>query len=295
MKKLEKSFTYLTAGLGLVSSLSFIVSYFILENLRPRMIRFEAITVAEEGLVNYFGVGLLLFLGFSLLSLFQIVRHFKNAKKLSWSSLFFLVLCVLALILIFGDLALLSDIGKQYRLDLAQPEWNLLYPIMAFQLISGLILTYAHLFKLGKVGRVKYVAKDINIFMVAQYLGVLCGLMGLSSVIINFRFPRPLWMIKLHTSMTTVILLIPYLLVVAYWFLVKFQEKSRQWYDEKQIQDIGKSSFLTLVSSVVVMGGLFLLNYHHLDNMVSVLWLPFYVFLVLLLFSLGNLYFTGRD
>lgn len=131
--------------------------------------------------------------------------------------------------------------------------------------------------------------------MIAQYIGTICGLMGLSFTILNFFFPRPLWMIKIHTMVTTFVLLIPYLLIVTYWSIVKFQEKTREWYDEKQIQDIGKSSFLTLVLSIATMGLLFFLNFNNLEGIVSVLWLPFYAFLVLFLFSFSNLYYSKKE
>ncbi len=95
--------------------------------------------------------------------------------------------------------------------------------------------------------------------------------------------------------MSLITLLIPYALVVGYWLITKLQEEHRHWYDEKQIQDIGKSAFLTLVLSVILMAMLFLINYSNLSGVVSLLWLPLYLFSVLLFFSLGNLYLTGKD
>jgi len=90
-------------------------------------------------------------------------------------------------------------------------------------------------------------------------------------------------------------LLSPYVLIVIYWLITKIQEEHRQWYDEKQLQDVGKSAFLTLVISIVCMIGLFAVNYNNLGGVVRMLWLPLYLFLVLFLFSAGNLYFGGKD
>lgn len=294
MKKSEKLLKHTITVLGLASSLSFVAGYFILETLRPKMIRFEIITAAEEGMVDYFGIGLLLFLVFCLSSLFQIVKYLKNAKKISAFNLFLIVSGILSLLFIFGDVALLSDIGKQYRYGLAQPEWLILYPVMAFQFMTALVLTYAHLLKLKEESQARYVARDSNIFLIVQYVGIVCGLMGLASSSLGFLFPRA-WSLQVHTTMGSAILLVPYALVVIYWFLVKFQEKARQWYDEKQMQDIGKSAFLTLLVSVVFMTLLFVINYNNLGGVVSILWLPLYVFLVLFLFSSGSLYFSGKN
>ena len=93
--------------------------------------------------------------------------------------------------------------------------------------------------------------------MITQVVGAICGFLGLSLTSVNFLFPRPLWMIKLHTTMTALFLLVPYFLIVLFWAVVKIQERAKEWYDEKQIQDIGRSSFLTLVASTAIMGFLF--------------------------------------
>ena len=93
---------------------------------------------------------------------------------------------------------------------------------------------------------------------------------------------------------TSIFSLVPYVLIRSYWVFVKFKEKSIQVYDEKQIQDIGIASFLTLILSLVVMSVLFFANFNVLTGILSVIWLPLYVFLVLFLFSAINLY-RSRD
>lgn len=278
--------------LGLASTAFFIFDYFFFASLRPKMIQFEAIAPAEEGLFNWVGIGLLLFLTFCLLSLFQTAKYLKNAQKVTLFSFFLVASGVLSLLFIFADVALLSDISKQYRHGLAQPEWVMLYPVMGFQFITAILFTYLHIFGFTKEQSFTYVAQDSNIFIIVQYVGIICGLLGLASSSLGFLFPRA-WPLQIHT-INLIILLMPYLLAVGYWLFTKLQEGYRQWYDEKQMQDVGKSAFLTLVLSVVLMMGLFVTNYNNLGGVVSVLWLPLYLFSVLLFFSSGNLYFNGR-
>jgi len=294
MKKLDKLLRSVSIVLGLVSIIFLIFDYFLFSRLRPKMIRLEVINPAEEGLMNWVGVGLLLFLVFCLLSLLQIARYLKNAKKITLFSLFLVGCGVLSLLFIFSDVALLGDIGKQYKYSLAQPEWLILYPIMLFQFVTAIIFTYLHFSGSFNQKQLKYVAKDSNIFLIVQYVGLICGLMGLSLSSLGFLFPKA-WSLPVHSTMSTAILLIPYVLVVSYWFLVKFQEKTRQWYDEKQLQDVGKSALLTLVLSVVFMTALFITNYNNLGGVVTILWLPLYLFSVLFLFSLANLYFSAKN
>jgi hypothetical protein len=193
---------------------------------------------------------------------------------------------------VFSDIALLSDIGKQYKYGLAQPEWTLLPPIMGFQLISTVVLLITHI-KLFKDSRKRNVMRDSNIFTIAQYVGVICGLTGLSLSSLGFFFSGA-WDLSIHSIAGSVLSLVPYLLVCFFWLVTKLQEKDREWYDEKQLQDIGKSSFVTLLSSVVFMTSLFILNIRGLDGVISLTWLPLYLFWVLTVFSLGNLYFGSR-
>jgi hypothetical protein len=294
MTKLDKLLRSISLVLGLTSTAFFVFDHFLFSKLRPKMIRFEAISPVEEGLMNWVGVGLLLFLAFCLLSLFQIAKFLKNAKKITLFSLFLVGCGVLSLLFIFSDVALLNDIGKQYKHGLSQPEWSILYPIMAFQFVTAIVFTYLQFSGSLRQKQLNYIAKDSNIFLIVQYVGVICGLMGLSLSSLGFLFPRA-WSLQVHTTTTSIILLVPYFLVVSYWFLIKLQEKTRQWYDEKQLQDVGKSAFLTLILSVVFMIGLFITNYNNLGGVVSIVWLPLYLFFVLLLFSAGNLFFSGKD
>ncbi len=292
MKKPEKLLRGVGIVLGLASTAFFVIDYFIFTRLQPKMVSFEAVSPAEEGLMNWVGISLLLFLAFCLLSLFQLAKFLKNARKITPFSLFLIVSGVLSLLFIFVDVALISDIGKQYKHGLAQPEWLVLYPVMVFQFITAIVFTYLHFFGFTKEKPVKHIARDNNIFLVVQYVGVICGLMGLTSSSLRFLFPGAT--LQVHIVMSLIILLMPYALVVGYWLITKLQEEHRQWYDEKQIQDIGRSAFLTLVLSVILMVVVFITNYNNLSGVVSLLWFPLYLFSVLLFFSLGNLYLTGK-
>jgi len=190
--------------------------------------------------------------------------------------------------------ALLGDIAKQYRHGLDQPEWMLVYPIMGFQLFVALVFTYFHITGFSKETQQEFVARDSNIYLVVQFVGVVCGLMGLVLASLGFVYARA-WSLVVHTTMSSIILLFPYGLAVAYWLVTKLREENRQWYDEKQLLDVGKSAFLTLVVSVVFMTALFIANYGNLSGVISIIWLPLYLFFVLFLFSASNLFFAGRE
>ena len=95
--------------------------------------------------------------------------------------------------------------------------------------------------------------------------------------------------------MTSLISIIPYILIVFYWLIIKCREKVGGWYDEKQYQDITKASLFTLVVSVIIMTAIFLVQYFvSAFDFITFTWFPFYIFLVLLLFSSSTLYFSKR-
>jgi len=291
---MKKIIHYSTIALGIISLISFIADYFIFAELRPRMVAFEAISQNHDNLMLVVGAGLLIFLAFCVLSFLRIVQYLKKAKKITFIYSLLLAGSVLCLLFVFSDVALLQDIDKQYKLGLAQPEWSLVYPIMISQFIVAIIFMVFHLFGFKKENQVEDVVKDSNIFLVAQYVGIVCGLSGFILSGLGFFFPSA-WNLYVHTIISSIILLIPYVLIVGYWLAIKLKEDISDWYDEKQIQDIGKSSFMTLVISVVFMIFLFALNFNNLNGVVSMIWLPLYVFFVLTLFSFGNLYFTKKD
>jgi hypothetical protein len=279
--------------LGLASIALFVFNYYVFSILRPLMVALEPISSSKENLLPWVGVGLLLFLAFNLLSLYRLVRHLRKAKKISVLSLLLLVCGILSFLFVFSDVALLSDIGKQYRYNLAQPEWLLVYIIMGFQLIVTAVFTYLHLFGFRQEQQIEHVVRDNNIFLVSQYVGLVCGLMGISLFSLGFFYSNS-WNLDMHVTITSILLLSPYTLALIYWLVTKLQEKNRQWYDEKQVLDVGRSAFLTLISSVIIMTLLFVFNYNNLEGIIRLIWLPLYLFSTLFIFSISNLYFSTR-
>jgi hypothetical protein len=280
-------------ALGLISIAFFVFDFSLFSRLRPLMVAYKPMSPSEEHLLNWVGIGLLFFLAFYLLSLLRLAKYIRKARKITFSPLFLLACGVLSFLFVFSDFALLSDIVKQYKLNLSQPEWLILYPIMGFQLIIAVVFTYIHLFSFKKKGQLAHIVRDNNIFLVTQYVGLICSSMGLVFSSLGFLFPGG-WNLDMHVTITLIVLLTPYALAVGYWVLTKLQEEKRMWYDEKQFQDIGKSAFLTLILSAIFMILLFIVNYHNLAGVVSIAWLPLYLFSTLFIFSLSNLFFSNR-
>jgi len=281
-------------SLGLGSLGFFVFDLVLILKLQPRMVAFEILTPAEVNLFNWTGVGLLIFLGFCLASLLRSVNYLRRAPRVTILYIAMIISGILAFLFTFSDIALLSDIVKQYRLGLGQPEWLLLYPLMVFQFLMLLATLYLHVYAFRPEDLLHQVALDSNIFLIVQYVGLLCGLLGLAFSSLGYIFPGP-WKLTIHTLTSMILFMTPYGLAVGYWLMTKLLEKDRRLYDEKQSQDIGRSAFFTLLMTAILMVCLFIANFNDLGGVTSMLWLPIWLFSSVFFFSLGIVYLSWKE
>jgi hypothetical protein len=83
--------------------------------------------------------------------------------------------------------------------------------------------------------------------------------------------------------------LVPYGVTVLFWLALKKREAVSDWYDEKQWKDVSLAALTTLALSLPALT-LFLL----VRDAVGVYWYPYYLFVVLTLFSGSTLFFYKR-
>jgi hypothetical protein len=77
---------------------------------------------------------------------------------------------------------------------------------------------------------------------------------------------------------------------------MKAKVRVNEWYDEKQYQDIAKATLITLPSSVLFMGFIFILQYTISKfEILNFIWFPLFLFFTLLLFSIITLFLNKRD
>ena len=88
---------------------------------------------------------------------------------------------------------------------------------------------------------------------------------------------------------------IPYILIAFYWLIIKLREKTGEWYDEKQYQDITRSSLVAIVMSIIFLLIVFIIQYIFGNfELLNFIWFPLYFFFILLLFSSITLFFNKR-
>lgn len=236
---------------------------------------------------------------FHLSAMLTLILQLNFFKRDNFLRAFLFFTGVTSLLMLFGDFALASDISKEYIFGLPG-EFNILFFSQALHFIFYILIIVLLVLARKSVRKEseEIVLKDDSIFINAQYIGILSGISGLILItIFSFLYltvyPLPSWAVDAGIIVISLIAVIPYILIVLYWLIIKIMEGISEWYDEKQYQDITRASLVTLIASIIVMAAIFVIQYFvSAFTIMSEIWFPFYIFLVLLLFSASTLYFN---
>ena len=280
-----------------IAGLIFTNTFFLI--LRDKIIDMGAV----ESFINKFSIPVVvvyfIFGFFHLSAMLTLILQLNFFKRDNFLRAFLFFTGITSLLMLFGDYALSSDISKEYIFGLPD-EFNILFLSQALHfifyilMIILLILTRKTVNKEGE----EIVLKDDSIFVNAQYIGILSGISGLTlitifSLLYLTVYPIPSWAVDAGVIVISLIAVVPYILIVVYWLVVKLRERVVEWYDEKQFQDITRASLVTLIGSIIIMAAIFVIQHFVIVfSFLNEIWFPFYVFLVLLLFSASTLYFS---
>ncbi len=299
MKKALKATGIISLVLGFISFCLLINNFMIFEYVRPMTLRFEKLGSDVDRLMIFVGIGFIAVFIFHVCSILNLALQLKFFKRFSIVRAFAVFAGVLSVLLLIGNLGLLSDIGKESKLGWdTSGEWIFLY-INHFlhagfiMLMFGLIISTLQILK--KNLPVESVVKDEVVFTTSQYIGVFCGILGFVSLVAYLISGLPFWIVKKAVLPTSIIIVLPYFYVVFYYLIFIIRGSISDWYDEKQFQDIAKASLITLIVSFPSMALIYMSKYPDLtENYVTYFWFPFYLFLTILTFSSSVLYFNRK-
>jgi hypothetical protein len=298
MKTRFKISVQLSLILGIFSFGCLIYNFFVFQLIRPTILNFESLGT-NETLIQYIFIGFIVSFLFHIWALFNSIFQFQYFKKITFIKLITLFAAILSFICLIGDWAALSDLGKQYQLGLSTAmEWSYLYLSL---LLHGLfhiliiILLFYTIRDLKSLHQPEYVLKDEIIFKITQYIGLLCGSIGLGFTLVILIMNIPLSILKYIIPFYCSFIIFPYCLILFYWIMMKRKEKISDWYDEKQKQDIARASLITTLLFIPGTAVLFLINYLMANGSISVIWFPYYLFLMLFLFSASMLYYNRKS
>jgi len=298
MKKVINISGKVTFYLGIISLASLVYNLIFYEILRPSILRFEDISKILDKMEIFAAAAFIIIFIFHVSVIMNLTFQLNFFKTESLLRAFVFFLAVISILMVVGDFALLNDIGKEHASGLdTSGEWPILYFSQFLHLLLN-ILVFLILLSTRKSFLEKYeedvVLKDEAIFINAQYVGIFCGIFGIVIFSMLSAF-FPLWALKKGIFSVSLIVILPYVLIVIYWLIIKAREKIYEWYDEKQYQDITRASLFTLIASIIIMTVIFIIQYFVSEfEFITITWFPFYVFLVLLLFSSGTLYFNKK-
>lgn len=273
----------------LISSIiSFFWLVYILFQVNSNLPEALNIDKSEFGILDYLiGFGHLFVLIFNIYAIIMIFSHFRHFEKLKALRIILLVFSLVSLFSIGVEKVMVDEITKQYRFGMDVSEINILNFTYIINLSFALLMFYFILrsFPILRNDSSEKEPIDEKIFTIAQYMGILSGLMGLFLVFDLIR--KEILLSKLIMYIPFCILfMIPYSLAVLYWISLKKSQKIKDWYDEKQLQDIMKASLTTLLLSFP---GLLLFL---LLGITSIFYFfLYYIFLVLVIFSGSTLFY----
>ncbi len=267
----------------------------------------EVLSIASVGLSMAIGYPFILL--FHLVSFWVLLRHRMTLRNLGVFSSFLLCLGIVSLFSIAVEKVMFDELAHQ------MPFWHwglfaaqglaTVIKVMAVMLMGEfLILAGAYavnilfavlmLVFLIRVLKIKErqqidpaMSEDI-LFTSAHGMGVVTGLLGLFislSVILNEVAVSKFWIaIPFYILFT-----LPYVIAAALWLTVKMKQNIACWYDEKQWNDMLKSSFATLLLSIPGLAALL-----YIPVSLHFYWFPYYLSLILTLFSAGTIYFNRK-
>ncbi|MRR20066.1 hypothetical protein EG827_07715 [bacterium] len=272
--------------------LSFLWIFYDLYVYRDMKSDSSAIGSHDNGIGIGFIFRIMLYIPFALM----LLRAFKGGLKSGILVIIAIITGVVSAISVVFDWAALVDIYHDYPDGLScTTEWAWLSGSLVIQLafcITGILLIF-NIMKLKRtINTAARPVVDEIVFEITQYIGIVCGFAGLvftayANIALDDWEPGN-WLIRLILFYSMVIIL-PYFVLIVYWLVRLARKGDRTLYDEKQKQDLALSGLSAWLVSIPVMVVIFLFNCGNEDSATGFLWLPYYLFSTLFIFSVSLL------
>ena len=299
-KKIIRLLSLFSLIFGIVALIWLIYDYVLYHKLRLTMLE-----TTELGKLEIFGgfvwISYLYMFIYHILANGTLILYTRYFRRIQVLPVMALMLGVVSFLSLFGDWAMLGDIGKEYKMgwDISG-EWKILNIFLGIHTVYIMLVTAisAGMVRAQKIPEEDRPVeqKDEMVFTLAQYVGIVCGLLGIAYTIMGMIISR-IMNVQMnpqatvyHMVSTTILILIPYGMVVIYWLTLKLKERMADWYDEKQWRDVTRAGFATLLITIPILGLFFFaVSVRQLSYSATLLWFPFTLFVILFLFSLITL------
>lgn len=177
--------------------------------------------------------------------------------------------------------------------------------VMALFFISAFVYFAAAAIRGGNTLQVRSISRE-QMFITLNIAGIASGIVGLFFIFVYLKFYEISWFplnirhqLRSFDIYPFAFAILPYLVVLTGWSIRYFADRRSGWNDEKESTNINRSGMLTLMISLPVMVILVVACFATripsqgnvlITGSLSVLWLVFYLFFSMLVFSVTALY-----
>jgi hypothetical protein len=266
------------------------------------------VLLRQDIYANLMGYGLLLFFFGHLIIILYAILNLLNSQRSAFAVNALIVLgsvSFFSLLLHFVSLHEIVDDfthGFPFRSALKLAWYSQIIFISFF--LYALIFFIIFVRNRDKNASTKSMSRE-QIFIALNVIGIVCSLIGILIVLIYFKFQfnqtdlNIKHYLRRYDLVPYAFILMPYLIVLAGWGIRYFNDRRSGWYDEKQISNINRSGIIALLISVPLLICLTIYCFLksptaagqiYISGTITVLWLPFYLFIVLFVFSVTALY-----
>lgn len=193
---------------------------------------------------------------------------------------------VVSAIMLFVDVAALSDIGKQTMAGMGRRgEWLIIFSDNGLRMIFLALAAFA-------LAKAKRRAKDTSVeddprdveFITVHEVGFVSAILAVGAISLAFIFPVLEHYRAGLVWLFTAISIAPWALMLILWFVTR-QKSMERWWDEKQVSDMGRAALWALPFVGAVLLVLFVCNIAVPDMLIQALWFPVFVVAAVLSFS----------
>jgi len=288
MSRFLKSLHLFSLSFGFLSAVALVYNTVIFLYLYPRVTQFVELDPNWESYGIVAAINIILIAIFHLASVFTLLAHLITAKKTSLLKVLTITLGIISGLMILADIALLSDIGKEFVQGWqTRGEWIILFISYGLHSLS-MALILISLFRniQAETEPADNVIKDEVLFLSLHSTGVICGWLGLVGVLAGIMTKLPAWMMERIIPMLGGVILSPYLVILFIWSIRRYLAGVKPDLDEKQFQDLSRAGLCSLLFSVPIMILYFGLQVSSFARESwPLLWLPLLLFSQLTLFS----------
>ncbi len=287
MSRLLKRLHYISLSLGFLAAVAVAFNLVIFSILYPQVTQLLAEQPSWETYGVVAAINIIVIAFFQLFSVTTLLAHLITRKMTSALVVAAIAVGIISGLMVLGDISLLSDIGNEFEAGLqTRGEWLILFASYGLHLLSLGLGTVA------LVGNLKeeplpaeQALKDEVLFLSLHTTGIITGILGLAGILAGVFSGMSPGMLQMVVGITSLLIISPYMVILAIWLFRRFWGLPSPDLDEKQNQDLARAGLTTLIASLSVMAIYYRVQITQQGSIFSVLWFPLLLFLALSLFS----------